>query len=240
MKFKDTKAYKWLDNFWYHYKWIAIVAAVFFIFIAVSTVQMLTREKPDMYIMYAGPQVISVQNAAYIERAFASIGGADYNSDGKSVVSLRDLAILSEDEMKERSSDSEKGDGIADAITVSHISQNLKTFNQEILGGDSVICLLSPYTYKIVRDADGFMPVSEVLGYTPDGLYDECGILLCETDFGKYSEGLSALPEDTILCIRRISSMAFLKGQKKTEQMYEYYLNIFKSAVEWKKPDGNL
>ncbi len=237
---KETKFYKWLDNFWYHYKWIFLVVLVFTVFIIVSIIQMLGREDVDMYIMYAGPEVITVQNATYIQKAFENLTPDDLTGDGKVTVSLRDLAILSKEEMEERNKAMEDAegavDGVANAIVVSHMSQNLQTFNQEILGGDSVICLLSPYTYSIVREADGFMPISELLGYTPDGLYDECGIYLCETDFGRFSEGLYTLPEDTILCIRRLSSMAFLKGSNKTEREHNYCVEKFKAAIEWKKP----
>ena len=73
MSFKETKIYKWFDNFWYHYKWIAIVVSIFAVFIIVSTVQMAIKEDGDIYVMYAGPAVINVQNATYIERAFENI-----------------------------------------------------------------------------------------------------------------------------------------------------------------------
>ncbi len=237
---KETKLYKWLDNFWYHYKWIFLVVMVFAVFIIVSIVQMVGREDVDMYIMYAGPEVITVQNATYIQKVFENLTPDDITGDGKVTVSLRDLAILSKEEMEERNKAMEEAegsvDGVANGIVVSHMSQNLQTFNQEILGGDSVICLLSPYTYSIVREADGFMPIADILGYTPDGLYDECGIYLSETEFGRFSEGLYNLPEDTILCIRRLSSMAFLKGTNKTEREHDYCVEKFKAAIEWKKP----
>ena len=238
---KETKFFKWLDNLWYHYKWIILTVFVFAIFIVVSIIQMAGREDIDMYIMYAGPEVITVQNGTYIEKAFENLTPDDLTGDGKVSVSLRDLAILSKEEMEERNEkmEAEEGqtDGVANAIVVSHMSQNLQTFNQEILGGDSVICLLSPYTYSIVREADGFMPISEILGYTPEGLYDECGIYLAQTEFGRFTEGLYTLPEDTILCIRRLSSMAFLKGTNKTEREHNYCVEKFKAAIEWKKPD---
>ena len=152
---KETKFYKWLDNLWYHYKWIILTVLVFTVFIIVSIIQMAGREDVDMYIMYAGPEVITVQNAKYIEKAFESLTPDDITGDGEVTVSLRDLSILSKEEMEERNKameDSEgETDGVANAIIVSHMSQNLQTFNQEILGGDSVICLLSPYTYSIPK-----------------------------------------------------------------------------------------
>ena len=99
---KATKLYKWLDHFWYHYKWIFLMVLVFTVFIIVSIIQMVGREDVDMYIMYAGPEVITVQNGMYIQKAFENLTEDDLTGDGKVTVSLRDLAILSKEEMEER------------------------------------------------------------------------------------------------------------------------------------------
>ena len=50
----DSKAVKWLDNFWYHYKWqtIGIVFAAFVLLVCV--LQMCGKESVDVYVMYAG------------------------------------------------------------------------------------------------------------------------------------------------------------------------------------------
>lgn len=241
MSFKETKVYKWFDNFWYHYKWIAIVVSIFAVFIIVSSVQMATKEDGDIYVMYAGSAVINVQNATYIERAFESIDDNDFSGDGKVNAVLRDLTIMSADEIKAATEDEmeemgvpNEGYNINEQMVNAHMSDSMQTFNQEILGGDSVICLLSPYMYSIVREADGFLPLEDALGYTPEKAYDECALYLADTDFGKL-EGLSTLPKDTLFCIRRISSMSFLKGQSKTEKSYEYHLEKFRGAVNYVK-----
>lgn len=244
MKFKETGLYRWLDNFWYHYKWITVIVSIFVIFALVSAVQLFSREETDIYVMYAGPQVINVQNMTYIERAFENIAGDDYTGDGKIVSTVRDVTIMSEEEIKEASgSDTgtvpNEGYKINENIVRTQTSDALKTFNQEIFGGDSVICLLSPYTYSIVRAADGFLPLEDVLGYMPENAYDECAVYLSNTDFGSL-EGLTVLPDDTLLCVRRVSSMSFLKGKEKTENAHEYHLEVFRNIMNFKKDVESL
>ncbi len=238
MSFKQTRFIKWFDNFWYHYKWVTLIILFFATVIIVSTVQMLTREEGDVYVMYAGPQVISVQNMTYIERAFESVS-YDYSGDGEVNAVLRELTIMSEKEIEEaaRAEMEEKGvpnEGyiLNEQMARSEMGKSLQVFNQEILGGDSVICLLSPYTYSIVYEAGGFMTLNEALGYTPEYAYDDCSVRLCDTGFATL-EGMASLPEDTLFCIRRLSSMSFLKGQNKTKAAHDYHLEVFRAAVSY-------
>ena len=50
---------KWLENYWYHYKWHTLIVAFFVIMLTVMGVQMCSREDNDIYIIYAGPELIS-------------------------------------------------------------------------------------------------------------------------------------------------------------------------------------
>lgn len=238
---KDTRLYKWFDNFWYHYKWIVLIVALFATIIIVSTVQIFTREVGDIYVLYAGPDTVSLQNSLYIEKAFENIDEKDHNNDGEINAIVRTLTIMSPEDISSSNDAHEEEVGAAnegyiinEQMLGAQMSGTMQTFDQEIFGGDSVICLLSPYTYKIVRDADGFLPLAEVLGYTPKGAYDECAVYLKDTDFGSL-EGLSSLDDDTLFCVRRISSMSFMKGHKKTEAIYNYQLDKFKSALSYTK-----
>ena len=75
------KILKWLDNFWYHYKWHTIIGAVFAVFLAVCIGQMASKDKIDSYIMYAGPIALTAQEIEDIEGAFETVV-RDYNGDG--------------------------------------------------------------------------------------------------------------------------------------------------------------
>ncbi|MBE6605882.1 MAG: hypothetical protein E7635_02450 [Ruminococcaceae bacterium] len=241
--FNETKFYKWIDNFWYHYKWIVLIVALFATIIIVSTVQIFTREVGDIYVLYAGPKVVSLQESLYIEKTFEKIDEIDHNGDGEINAIVRTLTIMSPEDISESNDAHEEEVGAAnegyiinEQMLGAQMSGAMQTFNQEIFGGDSVICLLSPYTYKIVHDSNGFLPLADVLGYTPEGAYDECAVYLKDTDFGSL-EGLSSLGDDTLFCIRRMSTMSFMKGHKKTEALYNYQLDKFKTALTYTKAE---
>lgn len=90
MKFK-----KWLDNFWYHYKWPVIIAAFFITISAVCISQMVSKEHYDMYIRYVGDQSITDTQYQDIKRAFQKTG-LDANDDGEVVVCFEQVAYISD------------------------------------------------------------------------------------------------------------------------------------------------
>ncbi len=241
-KFKETKFFKWIDNFWYHHKFGIFIVSVLVVFLTVSTAQCMRRTEYDVYITYAGPKAVSAEHSNYIEQAFEKIS-RDYNGDGKVEACLSEYTILSSEEIKGSTEPAKNEDAenegliMNEQIVGSQMMGAQKAFNQEIFGGDSVILLLSPYVYSTLPVEDGvshaFLTLEEVLGYTPEGAYDNCAIYLNTLDFGKQA-GLASLPEDTLLCVRRLSSMSFLKGEDKTKKAHEYHLGIFRAIFDYK------
>ena len=53
-----SKFLKWLDNYWYHYKWHTIIVTFFLVIGIISTVQIFNKESYDAYVMYVGGQDI--------------------------------------------------------------------------------------------------------------------------------------------------------------------------------------
>ena len=52
------KFLKWLDNYWYHYKWHTIIVSFFLIIGAISITQLFGRVSYDAYLMYVGDETI--------------------------------------------------------------------------------------------------------------------------------------------------------------------------------------
>ena len=219
---------KWLDNLWYHYKFQIIAGAVLLFTVVISTAQLVSKEENDYLLLYAGPRNIAVQDLAYMERAVEAVAD-DYNKDGTVSVAIDDVVMLSPEEQK-----AAMDAGIA--VNGEFLNNTMDNFYQQIIGGDAVICLLSPYMYSFVYDAGGFLPLSEIFTEIPEGAVDDCGILLCETDFGSSFNGMDDLPKDTVLCIRRLSTMAKFKGEAKTRAAHEANVELFRRIVEYKSP----
>lgn len=227
MSFGDLR--KKLDNFWYHYKTHTIIAFVLILTVVICTTQLVRRKDNDYCILYAGPAVLAVQDITYIKDAFKNVA-SDYDSNGEIVVAIDDIVILSPEEQEAANEDGA-------AFNPDFIKQSLTEFDQQIFGGDAVVCLLSPYMYERVHSSGGFLPLSEVFENVPESAYDECAVVLSDTDFGKYFNGINDLPEDTLICVRRLSTMAVFKGEAKTRKAHEANLELFRAIVGFEAPE---
>lgn len=227
----SSKASRWFENFWYHYKWltIGIIFAVFVL--TVCVLQMCGQEDVDVYVMYAGEDsFIDGDRLNNIKSALKSVLPEDCNGDGKKYVEWVSTYVLSDDqatEIKENGGE----------VDPTFLSDNEKRFQNLVLAGEYFVCFLSPYTYDMVKDSDGFMPLAEILDEVPESAVDEYGILLKDTEFGRYYAGINELPEDTILCMRRKGSLGALLRKKANEKAYEDALGLFRAIVDFVPSD---
>lgn len=223
---KKSGFFAWFDNFWYHYKAQTLIAAVAIVTVLICALQFVTNTKYDYYLLYAGPEILAVQDLTYIQRAVASVG-VDQNSDGEVNIALKDIVMLSPEEraaaVKEKDAE----------FNNEFIQTEMQDFYQQIMAGDAAIMLLSPYMYEQACESGLFMPISEIFTEIPDSVYDETGILLSETEFGQSFNGIDDLPEDTILCIRRITSFQNMQNSKKAEKKFAANLELFKNIVNY-------
>ena len=95
-----NKFLKWFDNYWYHYKWHTIVGAFVAVFLVIVIGQMASKEKVDVYIMYAGPKSFTPAVIHEIEDAFEDIM-PDLNGDGKKIVQFTDIMYLTDKKIEE-------------------------------------------------------------------------------------------------------------------------------------------
>lgn len=226
-EFKDpgSNLFKWFENFWYHYKQQTIIALIAILTVVISTTQLMTREKYDFYTLYAGPQVLAMQDIVYIQRGISEFA-IDYNQDGEVKVALNNIVMLSPDELAAANENGAVFNG-------EFIQKTMTEYYQQIIAGDAVICFLSPYMYEIVHKEGGFMTLTEIFGSDiPDAAYDDCGIVLSKTDFGISHNGIDDLPDDTIMCVRRVTT---LKKSQKFIKQHEAYIELFKAMIEYSK-----
>lgn len=234
----DSKFAKWFDNYWYHYKWqtIGIIFAVFVIL--VCTLQMCEKEKVDAYVMYAGPDIIEGEQMNNFRKALNVVLPEDFNGDGEKYVEVVSNYIMSKQDIEAARKEAEKTDGGTGDFYIdgAFMAQNKQKFENLIVAGEYSICFLSPYLYEEVKEANGFMPLSEMFDETPKGAFDEYSLLLSETDFGSYFPGVNELPRDTLLCIRRIGTLTSLLNKGATERDYEKSMKLFRAIVNYKAP----
>jgi len=224
------------ENFWYHHKWKTIIISFVAVVAIICGVQMSRQDNPDIYVMYAGPAFVTTNEARSVQDAMKQIM-EDYNGDGKKVLLLADFNYYTPEQIEE-----ERQKALADGVelTVDNYgnSQAYEQFEMEVIAGESVIYILDPALYENVKRAGGLLPLSEFGDAASAAAIDEYGIRLSETKFAQYFSAMDVFPEDAVLCIRRISTMAVFKGQKKTERLHSYHTALFEAILAFDFPEG--
>ncbi|MGI6203023.1 MAG: hypothetical protein ACOYID_06440 [Eubacteriales bacterium] len=227
------KIINWFKNYWYYYKWRTLIIGFFVICAIVMVPQVITKVDYDIHILYAGPYIFQLGEKEQAEEIFRGLMERDYNGDGQKTVILANMTIMTDEQLKEAMEAAYKRTGPTVILNQYSIAQMDRAFSQEIFAGESVICLLDPSKYEQVKTQNGFLPLVEALGYKPEIAFDDYGMYLKDTEVGQYFELFRKMPEDTILCIRRLSTASIFTGAKKAQQSYEYHLDYFKRLVEF-------
>lgn len=218
---------KW-ENFWYHYKIHVIIGVVAAITLIVCTTQLLTREKHDFIVMYAGPRVVALQDLKYMEMAFEDIAD-DFDKNGKVTITLDDIVMLSPEER-------EAAAAAGAVFDANFIRTSMTEFYQQIAVGEVKIYMLSPYMYNEVKENGIFMPLSEIFDEIPESAHDDFAVSLLKTDFGKHYNGINDLPNDTLICIRRLTDVSKVGKAEKEEREHAANVELFKKIVEFDAP----
>ena len=227
---------KKLDNFFYHYKWHTVIALFLVVAILVCLLQTCSKEAYDVEVMYAGPKNLNdKQTVIDIQNAFAEFA-TDENGDGKVVARLVAYWV---DERYYGGGDGENKD-----VDVPYLANNSltneKAYHDEIQAGNLSICLVSPYLFYQVYTEGGFMRIDElfptldesVYRVGEDGSINHSAVVLSKTPFGSLP-GLSTLPKDTILCLRKPGY--HLLNASHLEAQHANSKNVFLNALGYTK-----
>lgn len=204
-----------LENFWYHYKWPAIIGAFFVIVIAICTVQCAKNSEPDAMIMYAGNYAVP---DAYKENSLESLMSSDYNGDGEKRADVFQLVL----NITERGGEYEYYDAVGQ-------NEELQRLEIEFYTGQSVIYILHPYIYEQYKNV--MVPIKDVLDdVSAEAMYDDRAIRLSSLD--AYSETtLGFYPEECVLCIRNMRAEDNLISKADKKEYYEANRQFFREIV---------
>lgn len=218
---------EWLDNFWYHYKWHSIIALFLVFTVTICSLQMCRKESYDIHVLYSGGHEISRNsvdgNAPEYKSALSSIARVtdDFDENGEVSVTLKDLFMLSTEEIKKIEAEDDDHE-----VNYALINENQKILRDSIMYSSYYVCLLSPSVYNEYKTVDGveiFEPLAPLIAEdatTTIEYYDACAVYLSSTRF--YSlPGISTLPLDTLVCLKTPSVFASHFNKKDTERDYE-------------------
>ena len=226
------KAIKWLDNFWYHYKWHTI-AAIFALFvIIVCTVQCATNTKYDIQVLYAGDHVFSRTSTdgsypEYIKMSSALADFADdYDKNGETNVTFLDLCAVNKDEY----------DKMQSAPPLTRVQEDTTTLKQNMDSSQYYICFLSERLFRQYSEGENNEGrFAKIAGYTVNGReYDyvsEYGIRLSSLDI-KDLPGFAGLDaENTIVCIRNVDVTSMIFRKSESQKLFENSENMLRALL---------
>lgn len=226
-----------LDNFWYHYKWHTIVALFLIFTITICSLQMCTKTKYDVHILYSGSHEIKrtstdgdIAEYATFLSSFKRVAN-DYDNDGNVSLSLKDLFMLSDKEIEEI----QKSDSSIE-INRSLLIENKDILSETLIYSDYYVCLFSKSVYDEYKTIDGIEMFSPLSSYVHDGtsveFYTDTAIYLSSTGF--YSlPGVCNLPNDTLICLRNVSAVANHFSEKDATEARRRSIDVVENIINY-------
>ena len=217
------KFLKWLDNYWYHYKWPTIAVAFFVVVFAVCFIQSVTNEKKDILITYAGSANLAGDDKLAVESVLTDALPEGFGNNGKEgKAGFIPYLIYSKEQIQKAQEDQVFIDTVFNANEYSTLNSQYKT-------GNGSIYILEEWLYRELLKEDGtterLKPLAEVFGETPEGAIDAYAIRLGDTELYKNNPELQVLPADSIICLHEQ-----IFGQKNYDKEIEAFKNFAKVA----------
>jgi hypothetical protein len=226
-----SPALRWLDNFWYHYKWTFIITVFFIAVGIVCLVQFLTRPKYDTSVAMATHYRMDKAQRSDFEALLNRICPEDFDGNGEKNVNLMFYQVYSDEEIEsEVEAYKERGDEFQ--INTKYNIDEYNNFNSFTMTGETSVYIISPYLYGLLVQGNRLKPLSEVYtdGSLPKGaLPDGIGIQLSETDFYKYNPAAQVIPDTAILCFHRPT----LAGRGKNAELYGNDMAYFRAIADF-------
>lgn len=225
----------WFRNYWYYYKWPVVIVGFFAVVIAFCLIQQGKSEPYDVTVLYCGPHIFGIGEKEELENTLEQIMSSDYDGKNGKCVQINDMTAFTDEQMKEALGDEPTA---SDIMVYSQYSADLiqKNFSQQVFAGDTVICLVDEYWYKILMGANGLVKLEEVLGYRPENLADEYSVRLSDLEYFGFFDAAQKLPEDTLICFRRLSTASAFTGKKAAEKNYGYSKTMLRDLFAFKAP----
>ena len=212
-----SKVLKWLDNFWYHYKWVVIIVVFFLIVGIVLTVQLVTRQNYDAYIMYLGDAAIPDTQYQDILDSFKKVT-EDYNGDEEILINFAKTAYITD----------------KDNEMASSINSVAVQFMSSMIVQPYYLYLINAEVYEMYKDSDIFIPLSDIVDDIPDDwLYDENAVYFNKTDFAQNNVGVDALGSDTLLVIKNIPYTSSKSAYQSEKEAFDHHVALFKNIIEY-------
>lgn len=226
------KVWKWLDNFWYHHKWKTIIISFFLIVFIIGFVQCMQKTDADVSILYVGPEVVTGEDYAAMEKSLESRLDRDYNDDGKITVQFTDRVYLSDAQLKEKEEAAKDGEALY--YDKSAMKNSLDQARQWILSGAMLISVMDYEVYKTFEAQKDklFVPLSDYLETVPDYKYDDYSLNFKDIPYVQFTGAFDAICEDTVIVLIKPTWTSTL-GKDEMAERYQSHEELLQKIVSF-------
>ena len=230
----ENRFLRWLDNFWYHYKWHTIIISFFVIMALFTFGQCTKRETGDLTVAYAGGYTLNGNERANIVKVLGSLAPEKTDTEGERLsVLLSAYSIYTDEELRAAYTDENGELAIAAYNNAKQVSlDHFKTFSTYLMTGESAVWFVSEYVYRDcgLEFSHIARPLSEVYGENmPSSAYDAYAIRLADTELYRYYDALKVLPEDTLILLPH----SYVWGESANEESYRSFEALFRAIVDF-------
>lgn len=205
---------KWLENYWYHYKWATIISAFFITVAVICIVQIASKKNYNIYIRYVGDSVITGTQYDDMTGALEKI----VSGDKKDSVNFAQVAYISDDDNPYKN---EKN-----AVARETLSS--------MLVQPYYIYIMDLTAYNDYKDSGVFAPLSNIFEEdVTDISYDEYALYLSKTEFLKNASGMEWVEEDTVIVIKIVPYDSVFTGKKSKRELasFDIHKEFLRSMV---------
>ncbi len=220
---------KWLDNYWYHNKWPTLIVLLFVVIFAVGFGQIVGEKMNyDVYTLYAGATYLPKEAHDGIKTTLGeiSVKAAGEDAEGEKDINLQMLIYLTEEDIKQQM---EAAEAAGQEYTFNYLENTnvYNTFMKQLVSGENVIMFLSPYLYDTADKNGALYSMKDVLGRTVPGMTDSMsGVKLSESGLTEKYPSLKLLPEDTVICLRKVTHAMKVVGKSESMKSHQFQLDV--------------
>lgn len=215
--------FRWLDNFWYHYKWRTLIILFAVAVVVVLIVQTVQQPGEDLLVCYGGTYGFLPAELEEVQTVLDGKLPEDFNGDGVKHVGFVRYQVYSAEELQE---DVKQNDGHGTVNTAYNASQKT-AFDQFVMTGECCIYLCSPYLYEQLLSRNVVRPLCEVMEVVPENAYSEWAVCLSETKWYTENEMLQKLPPDTLIFM----TVPYAWGSSSAQDRYANCVSMFRAMV---------
>ncbi len=219
---------KWFENYWYHNKWPTLIVLLFVVVFAIGFGQIAAEKNSyDVYALYGGAHNINSEEYAELKKVFADAAGAvsDDETDTKDV-NIQSLIYLTDADIEAQRAEVEAA---GQKYTFNYLENNnvFDTFMKQLVSGENVIMVLSPHLYSTAEVNETLYSVKNILGRDVPGMTESgYGVKLSESGLLEKYPPLKSLPEDSVVCFKKVTHAMKLIGKSESQESHTFQLDV--------------